>query len=198
MDQSTVASYNANQQKIADLHHSLVPLPVYESIAEHFQPNSTVLDIGCGTGRDCNWLAENNYRPSGVDASEAMLDNAITTYPDIPFIQDSLPRLNTIETEQADNVLCAAVLMHLPESQIGEAVQNLFRITKEGGIILLSFRGSSAEDNREDGKLYTPIKPAALVALFELLGATLLSESQDVEEERGLLWNKLVFRKEPQ
>ncbi|PWQ93611.1 class I SAM-dependent methyltransferase [Leucothrix arctica] len=195
MDQSTVASYNANQQKIADLHHSLVPLPVYESISEHFKPNSTVLDIGSGTGRDSCWLDENNYKVTGVDASEGMLETAMVSYPDIPFIQDSLPRLNTIESEQSDNVLCAAVLMHLPEAQIGEAVYNLFRITKEGGVILLSFRGTNAEDNREDGKLYTPINPKALITLFEHLGATLLSESQNIEEERGLLWNKLVFRK---
>jgi hypothetical protein len=67
-------------------------------------------------------------------------------------MQDSLAKLITIESRTADNVFCSAVIMHLPQEQIGEAVFNLIRLTK-GGIVLVSYRGTSTEDNRKDGRL---------------------------------------------
>lgn len=39
-----------------------------------FQPNDTVLEIGCGTGEDALWLAQRGVKVVATDASPAMLD----------------------------------------------------------------------------------------------------------------------------
>ncbi|WP_158278808.1 class I SAM-dependent methyltransferase [Leucothrix arctica] len=168
---------------------------MYELITKHFSKGNVVLDVGCGTGRDCDWLSLNGYLTTGVDASTGMLNLAKDSYPNISFIQDSLPKLTTIKTEQFANVLCSAVIMHLPEDQLEETATNLLRVTEIGGCVLITYRGSPSDDNRESGKLYTPLAPNTLIQTFERLGATLVSHAQNTEEERGHVWNNLVFRK---
>ncbi|RVU83640.1 class I SAM-dependent methyltransferase [Leucothrix sargassi] len=194
MDKKTIASYDESYQAVAKLHHSLSPAWLYELITQHFTPNTSVLDVGCGTGRDCAWLAQNGYAPTGVDASLGMLTIAKESYPSVRFIKDALPELATIASAQYENVLCSAVIMHLPSEQLMDAATHLLRVAKAGGCVLLTYRGSPSADNRESGKLYTPYVPSDVVQVFEQQGATLISHTQNTEEERGHVWENLVFR----
>lgn len=195
MDKKTIASYDANYQAVAKLHHSLSPTWLHELITKHFSKGGTVLDVGCGTGRDCEWLSQKGYLTTGVDASVGMLSLAKDSYPNISFVQGSLPKLTRIDTEQFANVLCSAVIMHLPAEQLEQTATNLLRVATSGGCVLITYRGSPSEDNRESGKLYTPLAPNTVIAAFEQLDATLVSQTQNTEEERGFVWNNLVFRK---
>jgi hypothetical protein len=43
--------YNANHETIASLNNSLVSDPLYVLVTDFFNPNFSVLDVGCGIGR---------------------------------------------------------------------------------------------------------------------------------------------------
>jgi len=193
MDKKTIASYDANHQAVTKLHHSLSPSWLYELVTQHFVQGSTVLDVGCGTGRDCEWLSHNGFVVTGVDASTGMLASAKANYPDLSLHQDTLPELATIGADQFNNVLCSAVIMHLPEDQLAAAATNLLRVTQAGGRILITYRGSPSDDNRESGKLYTPLQADTVITAFESVGARLVSHTQNTEQERGHVWNNFVF-----
>jgi len=47
---------------------------VWSRLAEHFQPGTRVLEIGCGTGEDAVWLAKRGVHVVATDVSPAMLD----------------------------------------------------------------------------------------------------------------------------
>ena len=47
---------------------------VWSRLAEHFQPGTRVLEIGCGTGEDAVWLAKRGVHVVATDISPAMLD----------------------------------------------------------------------------------------------------------------------------
>lgn len=49
---------------------------IHQRLERLFQPNQTVLEIGCGTGEDALWLAQQGLNVVATDASPAMLDIA--------------------------------------------------------------------------------------------------------------------------
>ena len=197
MDPRTISEYDNQASEIARLHKTLLPSKLYGLIDRYFIRAGRCADIGCGTGRDTSWLADKGYEVIGVDASRGMLDQAQALYPRLRFTQDSLPLLATQGNDLYDNVLCSAVIMHLPKDQIGTASKNLVRIARPGGVIVLSFRGTKNPDYREGEKLYTAIAAEELERTFSQAGALLLHSEVDHEEGRGLDWINLVFRKSP-
>lgn len=87
--------------------------------------------------------------------------------------------------------------MHLEPSQLEIAIFNLLRIMTIGGILIISFRGTNNEDNRESGKLYTQILVGEMVTTFSKHRAKILNYEREYESGRKLEWHNLVFRKLP-
>jgi ubiquinone/menaquinone biosynthesis C-methylase UbiE len=48
----------------------------HERLALHVRPGEAALDLGCGTGTDALWLAEQGMQVTALDASPAMLEIA--------------------------------------------------------------------------------------------------------------------------
>ncbi len=166
MDKETINTYNLEAESIAKLHSALTPHRIYGLIEEHFVKNTATLDVGCGIGRDTYWLNQNGFPTIGVDASEEMLKQASKLYPANVFIHDYLPELSGLATQQFQNILCSAVLMHLSQNDLITACGRLLELLNGGGHLVISFRGTSATDNREKGKLYQPIGTGELLNLF--------------------------------
>lgn len=195
MDKKTIGAYDQSATQIAALHNSLVPIELYEIINRFFIPNGRTIDVGCGIGRDSNWLSKQGYEIVGIDASKQMLSHAEKKYPGISFITDSLPVLANTKDCSFTNVLCSAVIMHLEAEQISQSVTSLLRIMVEGGVIVLSFRGTDQTDKRENSKLYTPIEADELIESFSEAGASLQLNEHHLEQNRLNIWYYLVFKK---
>ncbi|NJM12359.1 MAG: class I SAM-dependent methyltransferase [Synechococcaceae cyanobacterium SM1_2_3] len=93
-----------------------------------------------------------------------MLNQAKKFYPNLSFIQDTLPDLSSIKSFSFNNIFCSAILMHLNNELLPVAIINLLRLLKNDGVLIISFRGTEENDNRENGKLYTPIEKKKLLA----------------------------------
>jgi len=197
MDQQTIASYNESAGRTAALYDTLVPESLYRLIGRFFVPDAFGADVGCGSGRDTYWMLQQGYRVVGIDAAAGMLSEARRRYPRLPFVRDSLPLLNSVRDGVFTNLLCSAVLMHLPADEVEPAVENLLRVTVDDGVVLVSFRHTDSSDQRENGKLYTPVAVDGLVSAFAVSGAALLYRETSDETGRGLEWHNLVFKKSP-
>jgi ubiquinone/menaquinone biosynthesis C-methylase UbiE len=195
MDKQTINVYDSTAIQIAGFHNTLTPKCIYYLINKFFIGGGRCGDIGCGIGRDASWLIDQGFDVVGIDGSIGMLKQARSHYPNIQFIYDSLPLLARQGDASFVNLLCSAVIMHLPREQIPQAVKNILRVVRIEGIIILSFRGSSSPDFRENGKLYTPISSIELQDMFCESGADLLNSEIDYEDSRNFTWNNLVFKK---
>lgn len=142
------------------------PTDMYELIKKNFNPLGETADIGCGNGRDANWMSKNGFRVCGFDSSAELIQLANQLFPHIKFQQSNLPKLKEV-SEKYDNVLCETVIMHLPKNEIIEAIQNLKRILKKGGILYLSWRVTEGDDLRhKDGRLYSAFPPDFVLSQF--------------------------------
>src|SRR5262245_37305730 len=154
MDARTVEVYDERALDFAARHRAAEPTPLYRFILGFFHAGQPSADIGCGSGRDVAWLNEQGFPTIGYDASEKMLEEAGAAYPGLDFRQAALPDLAGIEDASIDNVLCSAVLMHLPREELITAVLALARILKSLGRLVLAVRESQFDTDREpDGRL---------------------------------------------
>lgn len=195
MDDQTISTYNKEAESIAVLHNSLIPERIYQLIDTYFIVQAATADIGCGIGRDTAWLKQQAFPVIGIDASSGMLEQANASYPDLMFTEDYLPELNTLKASSFNNILCSAVLMHLSPEALPIACSRLISLLKDDGRLILSFRGSNSDDQRENGKLYEAIDPAIVQDYFLQQGCTVLLHESEVEETRQLTWHNLVIKK---
>jgi len=178
-----------------------------EELLRAFAGKRKILDVGCGTGRDVAFLLRKGKDAFGTDAVPEMLVQARATLESQGektsgrLFQESLPRLKTIRDGEFDGVLCSAVLMHLPDDQVFDAVYALRRILKPGGALMVSVPvlrdDVNAVDRRAgDGRLFSELPPGKLQLLLERMGfaAVDTSESQDSLGRDGILWWTGVFQ----
>jgi ubiquinone/menaquinone biosynthesis C-methylase UbiE len=197
LDEPTIAAYNQNAPDIATWQREIIPARLRELIRHYFHPGAATADIGCGSGRDVAWLVEEGFPTTGYDASTGMLEEAGRAYPALDFRMASLPELEAIPDAAYTNVLANAVLMHLPQGAIPGALHSLARILMPGGRLLLTYRNSRNDGEREDeGRLYTAITLEVLKRLIASEGLNILHTGGIPETKRaGITWNTAVAEK---
>jgi SAM-dependent methyltransferase len=107
------------------------------------EPGQTLVDAGCGTGRHLPWLLADGRRVIAADYSERSLEIARTRVPadagDRVELHAADVRRLPVEDGVADRVLCAEVLGDLPDEQHRlEALRELLRVTRPGGVVVVS------------------------------------------------------------
>ena len=162
-------------------------------LLEHFRPGPTA-DIGCGSGRDTDWLTRNGFPATGYDAAEGLLAEARRRYPGLAFHAASLPDLDGVASGGFANVLCETVIMHLPAGRIAPAVRRLLTLLAPGGTLWLSWRTTAGSDRRDEAdRLYTAFD-AALVH-DALGGAAILYENIGDSASSGKPVHRLILRR---
>lgn len=205
MDTRTLNVYQKNGAEFIRLYDSADGSCDLFSLA--FSSTTKVLDVGCGSGRDMRFLAELGINVDGVDSCEAFVEHARSgnnQYSSIINV-DSLPELSSISDGTYDGVLCSAVLMHIPEEELFDAVFGIRRVLKEKGRALISIPHSDstidAQTQRDDkGRLFNGISAGQLELLFERVGFRLLhrSSSDDGLNRKHRTWENLLFELECQ
>ena len=168
------------------------PTDIYHLVKKYFIPNGTTADIGCGNGRDSNWMSQNGFQVSGFDSSNELLKLAQDLFPKVQFNKAQLPHLDEIKN-QYDNVFCETVIMHLPKVQIESAIKNLKRILKPNGVLYLSWRVTEGEDLRhKDGRLYSAFETEFITNQFDSTGILFLEDKISVSSQKRVC--RLIWR----
>ena len=200
MDHTTLHYYQKNAKGIASRYRQAgAGIALYFERA--FAPGASVLDIGCGSGRDLNRLLMAGYDAWGVDICRAFLDAAEEYYPATRgrLVEAALPGLKGVGDHRFEGAVCAAVLMHLSHGGVVHSAEAMHRILKEGGRLLISVpQGLSLAGGRDAvGRLFNGMPPKEFQAIFEGAGFRMeaLAEDGDSLGRTGRRWATLLFEK---
>ena len=119
MDAQTLDAYAASAAVRCQHYRLILSTELLQFAQVFFHPGQLTADLGCGSGRDVDWLNRHGFPAIGYDASLAMLAEAHAAYPDIELYEAALPDLAGIPDSAYTNVLCSAVLMHCHASTSG-------------------------------------------------------------------------------
>lgn len=111
---------------------------VQEGFSEVFlpllEPGAKILDLCCGSGRMAEWLTACGFRVTGVDCSEAMLDEARRIAPGAAFVQADVCKLEPPDVFDAV-ISTFDSLNHLPAlADLQTAFNGAFAALRPGGM----------------------------------------------------------------
>jgi len=127
-----------------------------------------ILDVGCGLGRWCIYMAKRGLRPTGVDivelAVQAARKWAETEGVDASFVVASATSL-PFPKASFDGYVGSRLLDHLGLDNARKAVEEMTRVLRPGGVFFLSFDGPdtmpSPHEVMPDGSWYYTDGPFA-------------------------------------
>lgn len=123
----------------------------------------TVLDVGCGNGRDLRWLVELGLHPDraiGADVLAERLDAGRRMNPGLGLVLAAASRL-PLRTGAVDVALQSTAFSSMPRSQRAAAAAEVARVLRPGGTLLWLDITREREGRYPDG-----IPAAGVAALF--------------------------------
>ena len=200
MDQRTSAFYDSQAQMLTERYEGVrSPVEPYFSMA--FTAGARVLDIGCGSGRDVARLLAGGYDAFGIEPAPGLREAAMAAHPELAgrLLDGSLPDRIEAFGGDFDGVLCSAVLMHVPDTELLNAALSVRAVLKTQGRLLLSLpasRPDAGSENRDiHGRLFAPYTAEEISLLFERLGFQLVHrwDTDDSFGRGGIRWFTLLL-----
>ncbi|MDF2484482.1 MAG: Methyltransferase type 11 [Herbinix sp.] len=167
---------------------------LWDLFTEQLPEGGSVLDLGCGSGRDSAYFISCGYDVTAMDASEEMCDLA-----SIHIGQDVL-HLSFAEmdfNEVFDGIWACASLLHVPSDEIDTILSKVVNSLKINGVLYMSFGYGEFEGER-DGRYYTDYRTKALKELigrYENLEIIDIDKCEDSRDENDKEWLYALVRR---
>jgi SAM-dependent methyltransferase len=99
-----------------------------------------ILDVGCGPGMMAEYSIKRGFEFFGIDISKKMIDECISKFGHANSVHFSVGKLQSLEFKNSffDVVLCMGALEYVNEDEIENAISEMMRVLKPGGLLLIS------------------------------------------------------------
>ncbi len=139
-------------------------------------PGATVLDIGCGSGRDLLWLKKRGFRPDGLERASKLAELA-RKYSGCPVNEADFTTYD-FSQKQYDALLLIGALVHLEPYKLKSVLSKFCKALKDKGHILLTLKEGSGIKHASDGRIFTLWQRSDLELLLKDLDFTILDFSR--------------------
>lgn len=192
---NTINYYNQNAENFiantqnADMH------PTQERFLRLLDANTSILDFGCGSGRDTKYFLEKGYQVTATDGSSELcrLASEFTGIKVKEMLFQELDAMN-----QYDGIWACSSILHLPKKELLPVIQKMCEALKDNGIIYTSFKYGDFEGER-NGRYFTDFTEKTFQEVIEKVPKLTIEEhwiTSDVRPGRGEeKWLNLLLRK---
>lgn len=191
----TLTYYNQNAHPFAASTVSVDFTATQTRFTAHLPQGGSILDFGCGSGRDAKYFLGQGFQVDAIDGSEELCKLA-SEYTGIPVKQMLFHELDAVE--QYDGIWACSSILHLPLDELNQVLENMATALKPNGIIYTSFKYGNFAGER-NGRYFTDMTETSFAALMQNI-ISLDTEEQwitsDVRPERGEeKWLNVILRK---
>jgi len=166
---------------------------LYKPFLELIPAGGTILDAGCGPGRDILAFLKQGLRVTAFDASAKMVEIASKQTGVLAFQM----RFQELKYEQEfDGIWACASLLHVPFCELDAVLTRFRRALKTGGICFMSFKQGNGE-RFEDGRRFIDFTEATLQQkLADISGLSILRTwgTEDQAGRSGVQWVNALIR----
>lgn len=162
----------------------------------HLSNQQKILDVGCGSGRDSVFFANQGFEVIAIDGSKSLIELAQQTDTRIDW---QCLRFDEIAKQSWQNqftgIWACASLLHMPFDDLTKLLNDLIRCLKSDGILYASFKYGDSE-REKDGRFFCDINEQRWQLIGEQLdSAKALKLWQTVDnrmDKRDIWWNVLL------
>ncbi|MGR0278838.1 class I SAM-dependent methyltransferase [Marinomonas dokdonensis] len=165
---------------------------LYERFLPLIPEGAYILDAGCGSGRDTKHFQSLGHRVLAFDASPELARLA-SEYLQTDVLVKTFQTLD--ESNRFDAAWCCASLLHVPKSELSDAILKLHRALKLGGILYMSFKYGDQERLKE-GRFFCDQNEGTIVDYLDGFDVQDMWVSGDVRQNRNAeQWLNVLVKK---
>ena len=192
MDVETVATYDRVAEQFASQWWSTRLTAHMDRFRSAVVAEGVVIDLGCGPGRDVEWLDELGFAAVGVDASFGMLaEGRRRLGKSAALVRGDLVSL-PLARGGADGAWVCASLLHLTVEESAFALAEVARVVRPGGAMFISVQagtGSATKSSTSGDRRFTFWDADRLGAAVAAAGFdVVVAETADVDPTTGVSW----------
>ena len=192
---TTIHFYDECSEQYAELTVKADMSKQYVKFLAYLPTDASILDAGCGSGRDSLFFMKKGYAVTMLDASAEMCKCAekLTGQKALHMQFDEI----NFE-KQFDGIWACASLLHVPENKLGTIFAKFWRALKDNGILYATWK--YGEEERYDGERFycdmTEVKfknVLVRVGLFDSLECWVAEDALPLNRKQK--WLNVVLRK---
>ena len=116
-----------------------------------YNAGETILDAGCGSGRNLHWFYQNGYNITGIDIDETAIEELKIKFSGMPA-----SRLQVSEIENTpftdcffQHIICSAVLHFANDAaHFNDMLAEMIRVLKPGGTLFIRMASDIGLENK--------------------------------------------------
>ncbi len=189
--------YEKNHRQYFDSTFAIDSSSFLEPLARVLKPAATILDIGCGSGRDLLWFKNKGFNSTGFEKAKSLAGLA-RDHSGCPVIQGDICSYD-FSGHKFSALVFVGSLVHLSRQDFPSVLESTCQALLSGGLILITMKEgkgvSPAHDQDQDGRIFTLWSKNELEQIFKKLGLKTLDFSRQVSKlRRGDTWLGFVLR----
>lgn len=149
---STLNYYNNNANEFVENTFSVDTTSTINVFVKNIPFGGSILDVGCGSGRDTKYFLELGYKVTAFDAS-LELANLASQKINHPVLH--LQVQDMVWNNKFDGVYAMASLLHLPKEEVPKAIEKCLTALKDGGKFFASFKFGEGESFDNKGRYFS-------------------------------------------
>lgn len=162
---NTIDYYNQNTDEFIESTVSVDFSETQDRFLSKIKRGASILDFGCGSGRDTKYFLERGYHVTAVDGSEKLCKFA-SDYTGIEVKQMLFQELNDIEIY--DGIWACSSILHLPYDELKVVMKKIAGALKNEGILYTSFKYGTVSGYR-NGRYFTNMTEVELQQMLDEL-----------------------------
>lgn len=140
-DRRTIETYNNSAEELSEYFKGIGPRIANIELGlreAHAKNNASVVEIGCGDGRDASEIVKRVGSYIGFDPSTELLERARKKVPRGVFIEAEAMTFDY--PDNLDVVYAFASLLHSPKDEVKQVCRKVLAALKPGGIFYISLK----------------------------------------------------------
>mgnify|MGYP002855263677 CR=1 FL=1 len=158
----TIDYYEKNAKSFADSTADIEFSEMQDSFLADLKEGASVLDFGCGSGRDTCYFLKKGYKVTALDGS-AELCRIAEERTGIPVIQMDFNDFD--ERDKYDGIWACSSILHLPKQELKQVLVHMEQALHSGGVIYTSFKYGDFEGMR-NGRFFTDFTEGSINAFL--------------------------------